>query len=856
MSQRNAGRRGTADRPDAGDHFDQAPARIATRDDLVAAIDALRRRSPDGTPRQRVTLAAIAAESGIPISTVHSYLSGRSLPPPEALDAMVWVLGADGPGRRTWADALERVQAASRRAPGRAAPRTLAPPVRDFVGRVQSLAEMTRAWRQGAGRSPLLLLTGAAGIGKTSLALEWANRHTDSFPEGALQIDLGGFGQGAPVGATRAQRRLLIALGVAAHDLPSDPDELSALYHQQLSARTLVLVLDNARNSHGVAPLLTGAPHVTTVITSRDAMRGLAVAQGVTPIEVPLMDAEEAGVLLARASSRSLGPKQVDRATKACGGLPLALRLAADTLLTDVPDAASGLLDSLSLDDDGTVVGVRSVIASSVGALGASARQLFVDLGTIPGRWLAPETVRVVARQPVSALDELVTLHLLDDRDGGWARHDLITQVAAELADAEPSSTSHRLAVLDHYVRTAASMLGSAVHLASPLGVLQLPVEGFDADSVTWVDEHEFDAMLAMAGWALDHEVFHACAALLDLLTLYACDRGGFDELRAPLERLANDDRVPAEVRSAAMQALARGCRHSGEPEAELTWFARAHEVSVDLPDDHPMRMALLVTHGSTLTFAGHANEGVPMLRRALELARTAGSHVTQSLIENDLGVRMLQQGRIDEGLRLLAASADSAERGGAPGLIVLPLLNAALAAVRTYATTRDVAWLDRAEPLLARAESRQAQSAAGERLYALMCHAQYSAMRGDHERALDLARQVSVAAEQSQDAWNQRTAHQVWGVVLAEAGRHAEAAAHHEAARTASLAQHDEAAAFESLVALAELAVVVGDRARARELCVQIEIESSDLDPANHPELTALRARLDAEPAPSASQA
>jgi len=70
-----------------------------------------------------------------------------------------------------------------------------------FVGRAAELAQLTASLdssAKAAGTVLISALAGAGGIGKTALALCWAHRNLDQFPDGQLFVDLQGF---SPAGA-------------------------------------------------------------------------------------------------------------------------------------------------------------------------------------------------------------------------------------------------------------------------------------------------------------------------------------------------------------------------------------------------------------------------------------------------------------------------------------------------------------------------------------------------------------------------------------------------------------------------------------------------------------------------------
>ena len=105
--------------------------------------------------------------------------------------------------------------AARRSAPARMLPRA----VPDFVGRSFDLALLSAALADPT-TTAVTTIAGPPGVGKTALAVEWAYRFADRFPDGQLFVNLQGHGAGRPVRPVEALAALLVGLGVAPDQIP------------------------------------------------------------------------------------------------------------------------------------------------------------------------------------------------------------------------------------------------------------------------------------------------------------------------------------------------------------------------------------------------------------------------------------------------------------------------------------------------------------------------------------------------------------------------------------------------------------------------------------------------------------
>ncbi|MEW2118666.1 BTAD domain-containing putative transcriptional regulator [Streptomyces sp. NPDC005474] len=383
---------------------------------------------------------------------------------------------------RTPAEAASLARPAAR--PSAAVPRPGDVPVqlpmgvRGFTGRGQELARLEEILASAVDQPSAVVISavsGTAGVGKTALAVHWARRAQQAFPDGQLYVNLHGFDPGgSAVSPAEAVRGFLDAFGVAPSRIPASLEAQTGLYRSLLAGRRVLVVLDNARDAEQVRPLLPGAPGCLALVTSRRALTGLAAAEGAHLLTLGLLGPAEARELLIG----RLGPDRVAAEHMAvreivgqCAGLPLALAIVAARAAAQpgLPLAAlagelrraDGRLDAL--DGGEATSQVRAVFSWSYQALSADAARLFRLLGLHPGPDATLPAVAALADVPLPRarvlLAELVRGHLLTEQvPGRYAFHDLLRAYAAELVAAYDGDDVRSMAVhrmLDHYLHTA-----------------------------------------------------------------------------------------------------------------------------------------------------------------------------------------------------------------------------------------------------------------------------------------------------------------------------------------------------------------------------------------------------------------
>jgi DNA-binding SARP family transcriptional activator/tetratricopeptide (TPR) repeat protein len=393
-----------------------------------------------------------------------------------------------------------------------------------FTGRGRELATLTVA--PDAETVVISALGGLGGIGKTWLALHWAHDNLDWFPDGQLFVDLRGFDPtGRPMPPEAAVRGFLDALGVAADTIPVDLHAQAALYRSLVADKKMLIVLDNARDTTQVTPLLPGSPTCTVLITSRDRMRALATTHHARTLDLHALADADARDLLAR----RLGAPRIEREPEAvaellayCAGLPLALGIVAGRAAAHPHFPLAALADELrdarldALDAGNPETNLAVVLSWSRNALTPEQAEVFALLGRVPGPDISLLAAANLTDLPLaearSVLRALERASLVDEHQPGRYRmHDLVRRYAASLAiDDQPAVRR----LVDFYLHTA--------HAAELLLTPQRTRIPFDEPTTTCRPQPLADEQAALEWFTAEHANLPAAHHLTIALDWYA----------------------------------------------------------------------------------------------------------------------------------------------------------------------------------------------------------------------------------------------------------------------------------------------------------------------------------------------
>ncbi|HEY3465990.1 MAG TPA: BTAD domain-containing putative transcriptional regulator [Amycolatopsis sp.] len=369
----------------------------------------------------RATLRTLGVEPGAELRWLHERVLNDDLP---ARDAVV----AEPPGK-----AISQLPAA----------------VPSLAGRADELAWLdSLVTRAEAGETTIAVVTGTAGVGKSTLVVWWAHRVARRFPDGVLFASLRGFDpHHPPLEAAELLTQFLLGLGVDTAKIPELLHERVALYRSLIAGRRMLVLLDDARTAEQVRPLLPPSSRTMTVVTSRSRLDGLAVSNAAKRRVLGTLAPDDAVQLIEELA----GPAALNHAlARLCGYLPLALRIAGARLSASAQRTAEELVDELGnertrlagLQVDGADDGVRAAFDVSFRGLPDEIAETFLQLGAVPGVLVGPHVMAAVAQIPVAEarrrLRALAAHNLIAEtaRDV-FVPHDLVWLYLRELAEQE-----------------------------------------------------------------------------------------------------------------------------------------------------------------------------------------------------------------------------------------------------------------------------------------------------------------------------------------------------------------------------------------------------------------------------------
>jgi DNA-binding SARP family transcriptional activator len=547
-----------------------------------------------------------------------------------------------------------------------------------LIGRDAELRRMDGLLADYPDGGLVLVVSGPAGVGKTALAVHWAHRVREDFPDGQLYVDLHGYDPNQePLDAGEVLNRFLRTLGVPVADTPVSVEERSALFRTLVADRRVIVMLDNVRGSTELLPLLPGSPSCV-VVTSRRRLVGLVAHAEARLVELDMLTPDAAVEVLGRVAGRgpTTGEGEVAalrRLAELCDGLPLALRIAAARLavsptlrvaeLVAELDDEHGRLAALDLEDgEGPV---RAALDASRRALPPLPARLLALLGLHPGPDLTPLVVAAMAEVGVGeaqrALDALTAANLLSvGEPGRYGAHDLVRvytrTLAGELRPEERREATGRM--LDYYLHCADLADGllpigrGSVRVAPEHLPLAVPKLAGAAEAIAWLEGEQANLVAAadLAATGSDRAwLVHAWQLAYTLSRFFWLRTDNETLLRVTESALrAATELDDPEAKFVMLFNLGVALLQFRRYDEALARHREALEVS-RASGDVDRQARALTTVANTLQDLGRLTESEAYYREALEVSRVAGSRWAEANAHHNLALLYLSTQRFTE---------------------------------------------------------------------------------------------------------------------------------------------------------------------------------------------------------------
>ncbi len=528
---------------------------------------------------------------------------------------------------------------------------TLPYDLRDFTGRKTELASLLRYAEQSSAHGPrIVAIDGMGGSGKTSLAVHAAHLLAERYPDAQLYLDLRGFSpdeEPLPIGSVA--EALLRMLGTPGDRIPDRPDDRVALWRAIAARHPLLLLLDNARGSGQVLPLLPPTAQSLVIVTSRVRLMDLDGAHRISLGEMSSGDSIELVTETLGKERVAAEPDAAAELVKLCGHLPLALRIAAARLghrprwtieyLVDRMRNEDRRLDELRSEERS----VRVTLTLSYQGLDAKHRAALRILGNHPGRGIDVHSAAALLETSTDAAEEimenLLDTHLMQQHQiGYYAFHDLVRSFAHELGshaadpDAGPHGADAVRRLLDYYVTATDEacdlLFPGRARLSTELArsTAELPSMDDSGRARRWLhsEQHSLRGAIHLAHSA---QLYQHATDLARNVVFHLDSHGQFEEFHEVAAAAVDAARqLGDQVRlRLSLSNLAVANWRLGRLDEGISAATEGLRIAVELGDPRGEAKDLGL-RGLLLATLGRFDDALPLLERSIALKRELGA--------------------------------------------------------------------------------------------------------------------------------------------------------------------------------------------------------------------------------------
>jgi tetratricopeptide (TPR) repeat protein len=608
-------------------------------------------------------------------------------------------------------------------------PMQLPPAPQAFVNRHSETRRVDKLIRQSHrdNRAPVILLSGAQGVGKTATFRQWAHSNRSAYLDGQIYVDLAQYRVDGSVGVSDMLAGVLRSFGLPEGQIPSSLHGRLATYRSLTAEKRLLVFVDDAEHAAHIRALIPNSSAGTVLVTSRMPLGELAL-DGMERVQLECLSERHSRALLGRLASlkqTELQAPAVGQLLALCAGLPLAIAVCAARLASS-PIGVAGLVERLSDESSrlerigiGMDPSLQVIFDEAYTSLPSAEARAYRLLGLHPALAFdsqsAGASIGVEHDEARLLLDYLVDHHLLTTDGVNYRFHDLLRIHARQHAQKteSPSAQFESLRrISNHYAALVqyldVSMVTSRLRIASPKTSRWLRVSKISRAEAFEIFESERQAIVAVGVAAMEAELYEDVAAvgealwpayhnhkhpeearevfrlaaqsaahsvsrdsearLLAQVARAELDLGNIDEAAEALDQAG---RVVAESSNELLKASIREWAGillvaQGSIPAAIEEFLAARDACVALGN---ARGVLLQDYliGKNLIRLGDSKAALPHLRRALAAVDGENDGIAHARILLHLGKALLALDELDEASAMLEAAIHQARDNATP---------------------------------------------------------------------------------------------------------------------------------------------------------------------------------------------